>query len=417
MLWLKIFLNSEVKLKEKAGKNFIRIAQKLYNIDIFIGEPLNFQIQIMRSLLSILLALFLLIPFSLFAQEGLEKELEALFAKEIVADGPGGSVLLQKGEEIIFLKNFGLADLGSKEKMTEHSILNTGSISKTFVANAILILHERGLLSLEHSIDRYFEDFKHPALSGKVKIKHLLSHSSGLPDIRNVSENPSYYLSAKDEENWAPIKQAEKLVFQPGEQFQYSNPAFNALALIIEKVSGQAWQSFVKENIFDPAGMENSTITNGSHPHKGVAHAYVKSGNRFQESDYGEVPTFAAAGNGGIWSSVLELAKYEKAIRNHVFLGKSLTQESRQVLQHENWTQERPAFLGYGWFIGNKEDFGVDYVYHTGSQGGFRAFYLSIPEKDLLFIGLFNKPSARYRNFIEEGMAIFKKYDWLDDGK
>ena len=370
--------------------------------------------QIMKSLLPIILSLLLLTPFSLQAQKTIETELEALFAKEFVADGPGGSVLVQKGEEVFFLKNFGLADLSSKEKITEHSIFNTGSISKTFVSNAILILEERGLLSIEHSLDRYFEDFKHPALSKKVKIKHLLSHSSGLPDIRKVSENPTFYLSAKDAENWAPIKQAEKLVFQPGERFQYSNPAFNGLALIIEKVSGQAWQTFVKENIFEPAGMTKSKITHGPHPQEAVAHAYVKSGNSFQESDYGEVPTFAAAGNGGIWSSVLELAKYEKAIRNHVFLGKSLTAASRQPLQHKNWSQDSPAFIGYGWFIGNKEDFGVDYVYHTGSQGGFRAFYLSVPDKDLLFIGLFNKPSDRYRNFIQEGMAIFRKYDWLD---
>ncbi|MEL6255716.1 MAG: serine hydrolase domain-containing protein [Bacteroidota bacterium] len=368
----------------------------------------------MKNLLAFLLCSFLLFPFTLKGQKTVEKELEALFASEIVDDGPGGSVLLLKGEEVVFLKNFGLADLKSKEKITENSIFNTGSISKTFVANAILILHERGELSIEDGIDKYFPDFKDPSLSAKVKIKHLLSHSSGLPDIRKVSENPAFFLTAKDEENWAPIKQAAKLVFQPGEQFQYSNPAFNGLALIIEKVSGQSWQSFVKENIFEPAGMRNSTITNGQHPQKGVAHAYVQSGKIFQESDYGEVPTFAAAGNGGIWSSVLELAKYEKALRNHVFLSESLTEESREVLRHENWTQETLPFLGYGWFIGNKDGFGVNYVYHTGSQGGFRAFYVSVPDKDLLFIGLFNKPSVRYRNFIEEGLAIFKKYDWLE---
>ena len=368
----------------------------------------------MKSWLIPILCSLLLIPYTLFAQNSLEKELDALFEKERVVDGPGGSVLLLKEGKVVFLKNFGLTNLETKERVSETSIFNTGSISKTFVANAILILHERGELSIEDPLDKYFKDFKHPSLAEKVKIKHLLSHSSGLPDIRKVSENPTFYLSAKDEENWAPIKQAETLVFQPGEQFQYSNPAFNGLALIIEQVSGQSWQSFVKENIFEPAGMSNSTITNGSHPAEGVAHAYVKSGNSFQESDYGEVPTFAAAGNGGIWSSVLELAKYEKALRNHVFLGKDLLEESRQVLRHENWKQESLPFLGYGWFIGNKEDFGVDYVYHTGSQGGFRAFYLSVPDKDLLFVGLFNKPSARYRNFIEEGMAIFKKHALLE---
>lgn len=368
----------------------------------------------MKSFLSILIPLFLFFPTALQAQESLQEELEALFAKEVIEEGPGASILLQKARETIFLKNYGLADVNTKEKITENSIFNTGSISKTFVAHAILILHERGELSIEDNIDKYFPDFKNPSISGKVKIKHMLSHSSGLPDIRKVSENPSFFLTAKDEENWAPIKQAEKLVFQPGERFQYSNPAFNGLALIIEQVSGQSWQSFVVENIFEPAGMVNSTITNGPHPQKGVAHAYVQNGKRFLESDYGEVPTFAAAGNGGIWSSVMELAKYEKAIRNHVFLGESLTTESREVLRYENWKQETLAFLGYGWFIGNKDDFGVDYVYHTGSQGGFRAFYLSVPDKDLLFIGLFNRPPDHYRDFIGKGMKVLQKHNWLE---
>ncbi|MEI9912726.1 MAG: serine hydrolase domain-containing protein [Bacteroidota bacterium] len=89
--------------------------------------------------------------------------------------------------------------------------------------------------------------------------------------------------------------------FEPGTKYKYSNPAFNGLALIIEKVTGKKWQDYINDLIFKPAGMKTSTITDGPHPQHGVAHAYIeKKGGGFEELDYGEEPTFAAAGNGGV---------------------------------------------------------------------------------------------------------------------
>src|SRR5699024_127346 len=136
--------------------------------------------------------------------------------------------------------------------------------------------------------------------------KHLMTHTSGLPDSRKVSEQFEFYLTAKDEENFNPIKKTTELNFEPGSRFQYSNPAFNGLALIIEKITDQKWQDFIIENIFKPADMDESKITDGPHPEEGVAHAYESENNIFAESDYGEVPTFAAAGNGGVWCSILD---------------------------------------------------------------------------------------------------------------
>jgi len=145
-------------------------------------------------------------------------------------------------------------------------VCNTGSISKTFVSNGILILEEQGLLLLEDEIKKYFDDFDNEQVAGIVKIKHLLSHTSGLSDLRNVRDNFEFYLTAKDKENFEPLKHADSLNFEPGEKFQYSNPAFNGLALIIEKLSKQKWQIFIEDNIFEPAGMTNSKITDGAYP-------------------------------------------------------------------------------------------------------------------------------------------------------
>jgi len=253
-----------------------------------------------------------------------------------------------------------------------------------------------------------------------VKIKHLLSHTSGLPDNRKVSENIDFFITAKDEENFCPVKQADTLNFEPGEKYEYSNPAFNGLALIIGQLTGEPWQKFIGDSIFRPSGMLNSRITDGPYPQDGVAHAYEKADGQFFESDYGEFPTFAAAGNGGVWSSVIELAKYENAIRNNLFLGKELTDESRTVFIPEGWSDTTKPFIGYSWFIGEEwllggsTDFNIRFIYHTGDQGGFRAFYIVIPEKDIIYIGLFNRPPESLDNIIKTGISVMAKNNWLD---
>jgi CubicO group peptidase (beta-lactamase class C family) len=352
--------------------------------------------------------------------DNLSRELDSLLAKEFSADEPGGSVMVKKGHVTVFLRNYGLADLETREKITGNTLFNLCSVSKTFVSNGILILKENGKLSLEDSISMYFDDFKNRNIAEKVRINHMLSHTSGLPDNRDVENNFEFFLSAKDEENFAPVKQADSLNFEPGEKFEYSNPAFNGLALIIEQVAGQPWQKFITDSIFIPSGMVNSKITEGPYPQEGVAHGYELKDGRYVESDYGEYPTFAAAGNGGVWSSVTELAKYEKAIQQNIFLSKELTDESRSVFRPDNWADEMNPFIGYSWYIG-KERFldeenktGLNFIYHKGDQGGFRAFYIVIPEKDILYIGLFNRPPEDLSKIIMEGIALFEKNNWLE---
>lgn len=366
-------------------------------------------------------------------QTNMTSDLEDLFDDKFSDNDPGGIVMVKKGDELIFLKSYGLEDLETGKRIDTNTIFNTGSISKTFVSNGILMLEEANLLSLEDNLDQYFNDFTNRAIAKKVKIKHLLSHTSGLPDLRMVDDdNIDFYLTAKDEENFQPIKGTERLNFEPGKEFDYSNPAFNGLALIIEKVTKQPWQNFINEKIFKPSGMSHSRITDGAYPDHGVAHAYTAHNDVFEEDDYGEYPTFAAAGNGGVWCSILDLAKYEKALRKATFLNAKTIEKSRNILIPENWESTENPDVGYSWFIAEKEnqsnDLGVKVISHTGWQGGFRAFYISIPEKDILYVGLFNRPidhlSESYNPFTKtaenlsdvrvSGLKILQKYNWLD---
>jgi len=103
-------------------------------------------------------------------------------------------------------------------------------------------------------------------------------------------------------------------------------------------VSGMKWQEFIKASIFEPAGMYDSKITDGAYPDKYVAHGYKLVSENFEEYDYGEFPTFCAAGNGGVWSSVDDLARYVKAIKDCSFLDSSTMKISQKVWEFSNWS-------------------------------------------------------------------------------
>ena len=338
-----------------------------------------------------IMIVLLFFPAVIFSQSKINFQLDSLFQSIFKNDEPGGAVLIAKEGRIIYEKDFGIADIKTKEPITTKTVFNLGSITKTFVAYGILKLASENKLSLDDNLLKYFPDFKNPAIAKQVKLYHLLTHTSGLPDSRKISEEHDFYLTAKDEENWAPIKQTDTLEFVPGSNYKYSNPAFNALALIIEKVTGKKWQNYIAENIFKPVGMKMSTITDGPHPSFGVAHAYeLNEKKEFEELDYGEEPTFAAAGNGGVWSNVEELWKYEQAIQKNVFLNKKWIDSSRTVFSQTNWKQEKPSLLGLSWFITNEPGFTM--IGHTGSQGGFRSDYVWLPGTKTFYVLLLNTP-------------------------
>lgn len=317
--------------------------------------------------------------------------LDAWFRARFPPDQPGIAVLVAKRNRVVFARGYGVADRTTREPITPRTLFNVGSLTKTFVANAILIQHERGKLSLEDPLSKYFPSFKRPELAAKVRIRHLLTHTSGLPDTRQVTQEREHYLTARDAENWYPITQADALEFEPGSGFAYSNPAFNGLALIVEQQSGRRWQSFVRDEIFLPSKMTTSTITDGPHPERGVAHGYELIDGVWRERDYGEEPTFAAAGNGGVWSSVEELARYEQALRDHVFLSASTAAAARTIQRFPNWAAEQPPHIGYAWVI--REVNGVREYGHTGSQGGFLTNYIVIADRDVLLVFLMNAAS------------------------
>jgi len=349
------------------------------------------------------------LPVSAQVDASVTSSLDSMFGQFFKENEPGGAVLIARNNQIIYEKGFGIADVNTKEPITPKTLFNLGSISKTVVAYGILKLASQKRLSLSDDLFKYFPDFKDPAIAKQVKIYHLLTHTSGLPDSRKIEEEREFYLTAKDEENFAPLKQTDRLEFVPGTSYKYSNPAFNGLALIMEKAGAQKWQSYIAKNIFEPAGMKSSTITDGAHPVSGVSHGYVMNEkNELEELDYGEEPTFAAAGNGGVWSSVEELWLYEKAIQKNLFLGPEWIKKSRAVYSFPGWKDAMPSRLGLSWFL-TKEN-GLDIIGHTGSQGGFISDYVWLPRETVFYVLLCNfpKPIKEIRTKLFEVLDLHK---------
>ena len=339
------------------------------------------------------------------------QSLDEYFLSEFAEHEPGAAILILRNSDTLFSKSYGLADIQAHDHITTKTLFNLGSISKTFVANAILMLQDQGKLSVDDPLIKYFPDFKNKEIATQVKIRHLLTHTSGLPDNRQVNKDTVFYLTAKDAENWYPVTQAEKLDFEPGSRYEYSNPAFNGLALIIEQVSGMKWQKFIEENIMRPAGMMTSTITDGPHPESGVAHGYVKNHGEYIEDDYGEEPTFAASGNGGVWSSVEELALYENALQKSTFLKQSSVADSRTIKTFTNWSANEPPFIGWSWFIDETDS--IKTIGHTGSQGGFILNYQLIPDKNILYVMLCNRPVDREK-YQKKVFEWLKENNWFE---
>ena len=170
-------------------------------------------------------------------------------------DAPGISVIVIKDRMVLYKKAYGLADVEARVTNTTNTNFRLASVTKQFTAMAILILMERGKLSLESHLADFFPDF--PAYGREITIRQLLNHTSGLPDYAALMPaDQKEQLS--DEDVLRILKQPTKGNFRPGSKFEYSNSGYVVLGLIAAKVSGKSFARFLEESIFQPLGMSST---------------------------------------------------------------------------------------------------------------------------------------------------------------
>lgn len=333
--------------------------------------------------------------------EAMASALDSLFEPMFPADAPGAVVLVEKDGRIVYDRGFGLARLDSlRAPMTDSTVMCIASVSKQFAAVGVLMLQERGLLSVEDTLSRYFQAYP-DSIFGRITIAHLMSHTSGLPDSRPrtpeewqkyTSWHNSPFATLDDykrralwQESCAYFERLDSVAFLPGERYEYQNPTFQLLTPIIEQVSGRGFEEWMDENIFRPAGMERTAYFHEGYEPANMAHGYVRgAGGEWEENDYGEANFFPTKADGALYTTALDFLKWDHAL----YGDRLMSADSRREAHTGRVQTDLPhTQYGYGFFI--EEVPGLPRkIFHTGDNGGF-LLYEGRFEADSLFYLVF----------------------------
>ncbi|GAB3036044.1 serine hydrolase domain-containing protein [Spirosoma pulveris] len=324
--------------------------------------------------------------------------------------GPGAALLVRVNGKTIYKNGYGLANVEKKVRITSETSFRMASVSKQFTAKGILLLEKDGKLSVDDLLIHFFPDFN-PLVGKKVQIRHLLTHTSGILDYEAVM-NPKQQTQLLDDDVLTLIKDKGSLYFEPGTQFRYSNSAYCLLALVIERVSGQSFASFIRQRIFQPLHMNQSTVYEAGKPINNRAMGYRKEGEKFTFSD--QSVTSATKGDGGIYTSPGDYQKWIYALEANKLLDlKTALARTGKVIP-----QTSDSFYGAGWFYRQPEK---PVLFHSGSTCGFNNYVVSIPSEQFLMVCFSNKANnklnalAIMKVLAESGYAKLADILALDD--
>lgn len=315
------------------------------------------------------------------------------------ADGPGAAILILRDGKPFYQKNIGLADMQTKEPITGDTFFNIASMSKKFTAVAILQLAEQGKISLEDNVNKYMPQYTNP-IWDNIKIKHLLSHASGIPDARGGYTREEK-IAATDSLAIAFLDTLSFVNFQPEEKYQYINPTFTLAGHIVGLIEGCDFADYVREHIFTPAGMAKALYYTPGHDDEipNMSHAYEWNAetNQWDECDYGETTFFATRPDGGIYTSVNEYANWSRAMyggENKILSAESLADA---LAPHNMITEDPRSDYGYGWIVERRADGTDRCYYHVGGNGGYGTFGCYYPDNKTMYIVFSNNGSSDWK--------------------
>jgi CubicO group peptidase (beta-lactamase class C family) len=273
----------------------------------------------------------------------------------------GAAVLVIDDGKIIFRHTYGLADAENHTPVTPQTNFRIASISKQFTATAIMLLVDEGKLSLDDTLDRFFPGF--PAYGHHITVRNVLNHTSGLPDYEDLVPEGTK-LQVHDRDVLKLILDTDKPLFEPGTQYKYSNTGYSLLALIVEQVADQPFQTFVNDRIFKPCGMDHSVVyIRGLNEVTNRAFGHSKEDGRWVRTD--QSVTSAVLGDGGIYSSIDDLSKWVAALHDQNLLSEETYRQTYTPVP----TDDPAVGYGFGWRIDTFK--GEKRYHHTGGTRGF----------------------------------------------
>ncbi|WP_149195649.1 serine hydrolase domain-containing protein [Luteimonas suaedae] len=312
----------------------------------------------------------------------MQANVDALMRDYNRGGAPGAAVLVLHDGDAVVRRGYGLADLEAGTPVTPASNFRLASLSKQFTAAAILLLAEDGRLRLDDPVRKWLPTL--PAAAEPVTLHHLLSHTSGLIDYEEVMPE-AIDGQLHDADVLALLEPHDRLYFAPGTQYRYSNSAYALLALIVGKASGSDFATFLRERIFLPLGMARTVaFEDGKSTVADRAYGYRRVDGDWTRSD--QSPTSAVLGDGGIYSSIDDLAKWDAALYDD----RLLSDASRALAFAPQTTtptgEDDVDAYGYGWRL-----HGGETLWHSGETTGFRNVILRFPRQRLTVIVLSNR--------------------------
>lgn len=293
-----------------------------------------------------------------------------------------GSVLIAQDGEILLSQGYGMANMEWNIPNTPQTKFRIASMTKQFTAMAILLLQERGVLTIQDSICQYLEEC--PDAWQEITIHHLLTHTSGIPDFTSFSDYRQTMAQPSLPKKTLQRFINEPLDFPPGEKWSYSNSGYIVLGLIIDEASGRPYRLFLRENFFEPLGMTATDLDDNTAIIENRAEGYQ---TYFRKADYIHMTIPYAAG--ALYSTVEDLFLWDQAL----FSGKVISQESFDAMLADTVPMEGlgiPEGLSYGYGLIINNGSQHPSIGHPGGINGFDSFMFHYPDSKLTIIMLSN---------------------------
>jgi CubicO group peptidase (beta-lactamase class C family) len=320
--------------------------------------------------------------------ERTKSAIDAVFNGLVQPNEPGIAVLIRQGGKDSLQESYGVRDLRSKAKIDAHTNFRLASFTKQFTAMAVMLLVHDGKLRYDQTLTEIFPDF--PAYGKAITIRNLLNHTSGLPDYEDLmdavekAKGPVWTPEEQiqDAEVLELLKKEKNGKFAPGTSWSYSNSGYAVLGLIVTKASGKSYGDFLHDRIFAQLKMNHTLVyRKGQNEVVNRAFGHSKENDALKETD--QSSTSATLGDGGIYSNLEDLAKWDDALRNHTLLSEKEFQSALTPVKlndgsEPHWPGEpnadnlhpgKPVSYGFGWFLDPYQ--GHARMWHTGTTMGF----------------------------------------------
>ncbi|MEN1943035.1 serine hydrolase domain-containing protein [Luteimonas sp. MJ293] len=298
---------------------------------------------------------------------------------------PGAAVLVLRDGEPLVRRGYGLADVEAGVPVTPDTNFRLASVSKAFTAATVLLLVEDGVVGLDDPVRKWLPSL--PEAADAVTVHHLLAHTSGLIDYEDVMPE-GLDRQVRDADVLTILEGQDRLYFEPGTQYRYSNSAYALLTQIVEHATGERYADVLRARLFNPLDMDNSVaFEDGISTVANRAFGHSQAGESWTRTD--QSPTSAVLGDGGIYSSLDDMAKWDAALYDDRLLS-----DASRALAFSDQTgvpvdEDNVDAYGYGWRLDGER------IWHSGETIGFRNVIIRDPGQRLTVLVLTNRNAPR----------------------